>query len=84
MRLKIHLLLRLSSVFRSVHDQVSRSGWEIRLGPAAECSFRRKVAPKTSPNCAPKGLQFVLSASLYSIDNKGSPSLTTRPLDERL
>jgi hypothetical protein len=28
----------------------------------------------SSPNCAPKGLHFVLSAPLYSIDNIGSGS----------
>jgi hypothetical protein len=43
-----------------------------------------KASPNSSPNCAPKGLQFVLSAPVYSIDNIASPGFTTALLTEGL
>ena len=50
----------------------------------AECSSRRKTSPNSSPNCAPKVLQLVLSAPLNSIDTIDSPRLTTALLTEGL
>src|ERR1700733_14701430 len=79
-------------LLRSVHNQVSRSCWGLQ--GKAECSTIDRQdkywaagrilisSPNSSPNCAPKGLQFVLSAPLYSIDNIGSPALTTALLTE--
>jgi hypothetical protein len=43
-----------------------------------------KTSPNSSPNCAPKRLQIVLSAPLYSVDNTRSPALTTALLTEGL
>src|ERR1700743_120886 len=52
------------------------------LRAATEYSSREKTSPNSSPNCAPKELQIVLSAPLYSADNKSSPALTTALLTE--
>jgi hypothetical protein len=69
---------RQFSMFRSVHDQVSRSGWEIRLRPAAECLSRTKFFTKLSAEKTPKRPL----GSAYSIDNKRAPEATDRLLTE--
>ena len=45
---------------------------------------REQNSPNSSPNCAPQGLQIRLGAPLYSIENKGTPTLTRRLLTEGL
>lgn len=62
---------------RSVHDQVSKSGW-VR---GAKCrptgiSSQEETSPNSSPNCAPKRLQIVLFAPLYSFEIIGFPGFT--------
>jgi len=54
---------------------------EISLRLMAEYSTS---SPKPSPNCAPKRLQIVLFAPLYSVDNIAAPRLMTALLTEGL
>src|SRR5260370_35926711 len=86
---------RRFELFRSVHDQVSRNGWGHPKGRGMLGSRSGKISirvlteystpsPKPSPNCAPQRLQIVLSSPLYSIDNVGSPALSTALLTEGL
>jgi hypothetical protein len=71
---------RQFSVFRSVHDQVSRSGWETTLRPYAEGLSRVKNFVKLCAERAPKRPL----GSAYSIDNTRAPEATDRLLTEGL
>jgi hypothetical protein len=60
----------------SVLPAAPRSGSENRAG--------LKTWSRIWSSCAPKGLQFRLSAPLYSVENKRTPAFTSRLLTDRL
>src|SRR6266496_106942 len=47
-------------------------------------SNRDTPSPNSSPNCAPQGLQILLGAPLYSIENTCAPAFMNRLLTEGL
>ena len=44
--------------------------------------FPEAASPNSSPNCAPQGLQKLLCAPLYSVENMCAPAFTIRLLSE--
>ena len=73
----------IDSGVRSIHDQVSRSGWASGYRPLAELSLTT-TSPNFSPNCAPQRLRSFLLAPLYSVESMCTPSLSIRLLTEGL
>ena len=70
---------------RSVHDQVSRSGWVRRANTVRpEFNLKSKTSPNSSPNCVPKRLQIVLFAPPYSFEIISFPGFTIPLLTDRL
>ena len=62
----------IDSGVRSIHDQVSRSGWASGYRPLAELSLTT-TSPNFSPNCAPQRLRSFLTRNfLYSATTAGT------------
>jgi hypothetical protein len=51
---------------------------------SSTAKIENRTSPNSSPNCVPQGLQIRPWAPLYSIENKGTPTLTRRLLTEGL
>jgi hypothetical protein len=69
-------------------DPVRKQGTRVRRFQICDllstARIENRTSPNSSPNCAPQGLQILLRAPLYAIENTWAPAFMNRLLTEGL